>query len=76
MTTTIFATHHYNYPQNFIEMKPKLTRLEQAIKKLEANLLDTDTEVLEKRLASHLGLQVDYASELINANQLLAATTI
>ena len=75
MTTTIFATHHYNYPQNFIEMKPKLTRLEQAIKKLEANLLDADTEVLEKRLASHLGLQVDYASEL-NANQLLAATTI
>ncbi|OXL23145.1 UvrD-helicase domain-containing protein, partial [Psychrobacter sp. DAB_AL32B] len=75
MTTTIFATHHYNYPQNFIEMKPKLTRLEQAIKKLEANLMDADAEVLEQRLASHLGLQVDYASEL-NPNQLLAATTI
>ena len=75
MTTTIFATHHYNYPQNFIEMKPKLTRLEQAIKKLEANLMDADAEVLEQRLASHLGLQVDYASEL-NSNQLLAATTI
>ncbi|SLJ85014.1 ATP-dependent helicase [Psychrobacter sp. DAB_AL43B] len=75
MTTTIFATHHYNYPQNFIEMKPKLTRLEQAIKKLEANLMDADAEVLGQRLASHLGLQVDYASEL-NPNQLLAATTI
>lgn len=72
--TTIFATHHYNYPQNFIEMKPKLTRLEQAIKKLEANLINADTEILEQRLASHLGLQVDYASEL-NPNQLLAATT-
>lgn len=75
MTTTIFATHHYNYPQNFIEMKPKLVRLEQAIKKLEDNLMDADSEVLEQRLASHLGLQVDYASEL-NPNQLLAATTI
>ena len=73
--TTIFATHHYNYPQNFTDMKPKLTRLEQAIKKLEANLLDADNEVLEERLTSHLGLQVDYANEL-NANQLLAATTI
>ena len=75
MTTTIFATHHYNYPQNFIEMKPKLARLEQAIKKLEANLIDADAEVLEQRLASYLGLQVDYSSEL-NPNQLLAATTI
>ena len=72
--TTIFATHHYNYPQNFVDMKPKLTRLEQAIKKLEANLINADTEILEQRLASHLGLQVDYASEL-NPNQLLAATT-
>ena len=73
--TTIFATHHYNYPQNFIDMKPKLRRLEQAIKKLEANLINADTEILEQSLASHLDLQVDYASEL-NANQLLAATTI
>ena len=73
--TTIFATHHYNYPQNFVDMKPKLTRLEQAIKKLEANLINADAEILEKRLASHLGLQVDYAREL-NPNQLLAATTI
>ncbi|WP_296244553.1 MULTISPECIES: ATP-dependent helicase [unclassified Psychrobacter] len=72
--TTIFATHHYNYPQNFIEMKPKLARLKQAIKKLEANLIEADTKELEQRLASHLGLQVDYASEL-NPNQLLAATT-
>ncbi|MBE0405876.1 ATP-dependent helicase [Psychrobacter sp. AOP22-C1-22] len=75
MTTTIFATHHYNYPQNFIEMKPKLKQLEQAIKKLEANLMNADAKVLDQRLASHLGLQVDYASEL-NPNQLLAATTI
>lgn len=75
MTTTIFATHHYNYPQNFIEMKPKLKRLEQAIEKLEANLMNADAKVLNQRLASHLGLKVDYASEL-NANQLLAATTI
>ena len=75
MTTTIFATHHYNYPQNFIEMKPKITRLEKAIKKLEANLINADDEVLARRLANHLGLQVNYASEL-NANQLLAATTI
>ena len=73
--TTIFATHHYNYPQNFVDMKPKLTRLEQAIKKLEANLINADAEILERRLASHLGLQVDYAREL-NPNQLLAATTI
>ena len=72
--TTIFATHHYNYPQNFVDMKPKLTRLEQAIKKLEANLINADAEILEQRLASPLGLQVDYASEL-NPNQLLAATT-
>ena len=72
--TTIFATHHYNYPQNFVDMKPKLTRLEQAIKKLETNLINADAEMLEQRLASHLGLQVDYASEL-NPNQLLAATT-
>ena len=75
MTTTIFATHHYNYPQNFIEMKPKIARLEQAIKKLEANLINADAEVLAQRLSNHLGLQVDYASEL-NTHQLLAATTI
>ncbi len=75
MTTTNFATHHYNYPQNFIEMKPKLTRLEQAIKKLEANLMKVDAEILTQRLDGYLGLQVDYASEL-NPNQLLAATTI
>lgn len=74
MTTTIFATQHYNYPQNFIDMKPKLTQLEQAIKRLEANLINADTEILEQKLASHLGLQVDYASEL-NPNQLLASTT-
>lgn len=79
MTTTIFDTHRYNYPQNFMEIKPKLTRLEKAIKKLEANLIDADDdaniELLNQRLNGELGLKVDYASEL-NPDQLLAATTI
>lgn len=79
MTTTIFDTQSYNYPQNFMEIKPKLTRLEQAIKKLEANLIDAgdeaNVELLKQRLNSELGLKVDYASEL-NPNQLLAATTV
>ena len=75
MKPTIFDTHHYNYPQNFIEMKPKLARLEKAIEKLEANLMTADTDLLQQRLADDLGLEIDYASEL-NANQLLAATTI
>lgn len=75
MKPTIFDTHHYNYPQNFIEMKPKLARLEKAIEKLEANLMTADTDLLQQRLADDLGLEIDYASEL-NENQLLAATTI
>ncbi|WP_435978714.1 ATP-dependent helicase [Psychrobacter sp. DM4] len=75
MTTTIFDTRQYSYPQNFVDIKPKLARLEQAIKKLEANLVDADNKVLEQRLHADLGLKVDYASEL-NPNQLLAATTI
>ncbi|WP_350560991.1 UvrD-helicase domain-containing protein [Psychrobacter sp. CAL346-MNA-CIBAN-0220] len=75
MNTTIFDTRHYQYPQNFIEIKPKIQRLEQAIKKLEANLIDADAEVLSQRLSNDLGLRVDYAHEL-NPNQLLAATTI
>ena len=79
MTTTIFDTRRYSYPQNFMEIKPKLARLEKAIKKLEANLIDADddanTELLKQRLNSDLGLKVDYASEL-NPDQLLAATTI
>ena len=75
MKSTIFDTQTYNYPQNFVEMKPKLARLEQAIKKLEFNLMNADTELLNQKLDSHLDLEVDYASEL-NANQLLAATTI
>lgn len=75
MKPTIFDTHHYNYPQNFIEMKPKLVRLEKAIEKLEANLMTADTDLLQQRLAHDLGLEIDYASEL-NENQLLAATTI
>ncbi|AMN49280.1 UvrD-helicase domain-containing protein [Psychrobacter sp. P2G3] len=79
MTTTIFDTHRYNYPQNFMEIKPKLTRLEKAIKKLEANLIDADDdaniELLKQRLNGELELKVDYASEL-NPDQLLAATTI
>jgi len=79
MTTSIFDTRHYKYPQNFLEMKPKLTRLEQAIKKLEANLIDTaetkNLKLLKQRLDSGLGLKVDYAREL-NPDQLMAATTI
>lgn len=75
MKSTIFDTQTYNYPQNFVEMKPKLARLEQAIKKLESNLMNADAKLLQQRLASHLDLEVDYASEL-NTNQLLAATTI
>ena len=75
MTTTIFETRHYTYPQNFAEMKPKIQRLEHAIQKLEANLIDADTEQLKARLNANVDLKVDYASEL-NPNQLLAATTI
>ncbi|WP_025650815.1 MULTISPECIES: ATP-dependent helicase [unclassified Psychrobacter] len=79
MTSTIFDTHRYHYPQNFMEIKPKLARLEKAIKKLEANLIDADdaanVALLKQRLNSDLGLKVDYASEL-NPDQLLAATTI
>ena len=79
MTTAIFDTRRYNYPQNFVEIKPKLERLEKAIKKLEANLIDADDdaniELVHQRLSSELGLQVDYASEL-NPDQLLAATTV
>ncbi len=75
MTTTIFNTQQYSYPQNFAEIKPKLKRLEQAIKKLETNLVDADDKVLKERLRADLGLKVDYVSEL-NPNQLLAATTI
>ncbi|MER1973102.1 MAG: hypothetical protein ABS880_04985, partial [Psychrobacter alimentarius] len=64
MKPTIFDTHHYNYPQNFIEMKPKLARLKKAIEKLEANLMTADTDLLQQRLADDLGLEIDYASEL------------
>lgn len=42
MNTTIFATQHYQYPQSFNAIRPKLKRLELAIKKLEANLIDAD----------------------------------
>ncbi len=75
MISTIFNIQSYSYPQNFVEIKPKLARLEQAIKKLEANLVEANNEILEERLRDELGLKVDYAREL-NANQLLAATTV
>ena len=79
MSATLFDTQNYHYPKNFADIKPKLARLEQAIDKLEANLINADTNVnkqlLEQRLSSDLGLKIDYASEL-NPNQLLAATTI
>jgi DNA helicase-2/ATP-dependent DNA helicase PcrA len=55
MTTAIFDTRRYNYPQNFVEIKPKLERLEKAIKKLEANLIDADDdaniELVKQRLS-------------------------
>lgn len=79
MSASLFNTQNYQYPQNFHDIKPKLKRLEQAIKKLEANLMDAQLKgnkaLLEQRLDDKLGLQVDYKSEL-NPNQLLAATTI
>ncbi|WP_201618170.1 ATP-dependent helicase [Psychrobacter urativorans] len=81
MTATIFDTRDYNYPDNYNEIKPKLKRLEQAIKKLEANLIEAESDtgiyskLLNQRLADDLNLTVDYAREL-NPNQLLAATTV
>lgn len=75
MSATVFNTESYQYPQNFADIKPKLKRLQLAIKKLEANLIDADDNVLKPRLRAELGLKVDYAREL-NPNQLLAATTI
>ena len=56
MTTSIFDTRHYKYPQNFLEMKPKLSRLEQAIKKLEANLIDTAEPTNLKLLKSLINI--------------------
>ena len=75
MSASLFDIQNYQYPQNFADIKPKLVRLEQAIKKLEANLIDADDKVLNERLHADLNLKVDYAREL-NPNQLLAATTI
>lgn len=75
MTTTVFSTRPYKYPDNYEDIKPKIERLAQAIDKLEANLIDANPEALNQRLDVALGLKVDYAAEL-NTNQLLAATTI
>lgn len=79
MSASLFDTQNYHYPQNFSEIKPKLERLNNAIKKLEANIVDADSEIgsqtLKDRFEGSAALQVDYASEL-NPNQLLAATTI
>ena len=72
MQKTVFNTESYQYPQNFVDIKPKLERLQQAIKNLETNLIDADSDLT---LAMKSELKVDYASEL-NPNQLLAATTI
>lgn len=79
MTATTFAISNYEYPSNYSDIKPKLARLAQAIKQLEANLIDADTDALREKLSQSSGLYgtgfgVDYASEL-NPNQLLAATT-
>lgn len=79
MTASLFNIQSYQYPQNFADIKPKLARLEQAINKLEANLIkaeDATNSRSESRSESLTEpLKVDYASEL-NPNQLLAATTI
>jgi len=72
MQTTVFNTESYHYPQNFADIKPKLEQLQQAIKKLEANLIDADSDT---DIVMSSELKIDYASEL-NPNQLLAATTI
>mgnify|MGYP001366898754 CR=1 FL=1 len=72
MQTTVFNTETYHYPQNFADIKPKLEQLQQAIKKLEANLIDADSDT---DIVMSSELKIDYASEL-NPNQLLAATTI
>lgn len=78
MTASLFNIQSYQYPQNFADIKPKLARLEQAINKLEANLIkaeDATNSRSESRSESLTEpLKVDYASEL-NPNQLLAATT-
>ncbi|MBU5616169.1 ATP-dependent helicase [Psychrobacter sp. TAE2020] len=79
MTASLFNIQSYQYPQNFADIKPKLARLEQAINKLEANLIKAEdaTESRSESRSESLTepLKVDYASEL-NPNQLLAATTI
>lgn len=75
MNTSIFETDRYDYPQNFEEIRPKMKRLDQAIKELEDNLVAAADVQLNERLSPELGLKVDYASEL-NPEQLLAATTI
>ncbi len=72
MSATVFNTESYQYPQNFADIKPKLERLQLAIKKLEANLINADSDT---DIATKSELKIDYASEL-NPNQLLAATTI
>lgn len=72
MLSTVFNTEYYQYPQNFADIKPKLERLQQAIKKLEANLIDAESDT---DIATKNELKVDYANEL-NPNQQLAVTTI
>ncbi len=72
MPSTVFNTESYQYPQNFADIKLKLERLQQAIKKLEANLIDAESDT---DIATKSELKVDYANEL-NPNQQLAVTTI
>lgn len=72
----MFDIDSYTYPHLHADIRSKLARLKQSITKLEANLIEGDE--LSNQAKSTLlngALNIDYASEL-NANQLLAATTI
>ncbi|MDO5768893.1 MAG: ATP-dependent helicase [Psychrobacter sp.] len=44
MSPTAFDTNSYTYPQLHDEIQLKLTKLAQSIRKLEANLIDVDSE--------------------------------
>ena len=79
MVTSAFDVDSYTYPDLHKEVRGKIKQLQQSIKKLEANLIDADTDddgvsKIAQRLAKQ-DLAIDYASEL-NPNQLLATTTI
>lgn len=87
---TAFDIDSYDYPPLHDELRGKISRLQQAISKLEANLIDADVNVnVSANVSANVNdksdqatgakrsgqnLAIDYASEL-NPNQLLAATS-